>query len=109
MATAIVMRGAAEIFGFTFSYIDALPTQQKMNNLFWPDENSYEQCFAAHIVQGCQQYSSTLLQASSGSTTTCLILLTILNNVGSKILFNVVFIRPELVVHFWLCSVLVYI
>ena len=27
-----------------------------MNNLFWPDENSIEQCFAAHIVQGCQQY-----------------------------------------------------
>ena len=24
-------------------------TQQKMNNLFWPDENSIEQCFAAHI------------------------------------------------------------
>ena len=36
-------------------------TQQKMNNLFWPDESSIEQCFAAHIVQGCQQYCSTLL------------------------------------------------
>ena len=35
--------------------------QQKRNNLFWPDENSNEQCFAAHIVQGCQQYCSTLL------------------------------------------------
>ena len=23
-------------------------TQQKMDNLFWPDENSHEQCFAAH-------------------------------------------------------------
>ena len=31
-------------------------TQQKTHNLFWPDENSIEQCFAAHIVQGCQQY-----------------------------------------------------
>ena len=31
-------------------------TQQKMNNLFWHDENSDEQCFAAHIVQCCQQY-----------------------------------------------------
>ena len=28
-------------------------TQQKTHNLFWPDENSIEQCFAAHIVQGC--------------------------------------------------------
>ena len=31
-------------------------TQQKTHNLFWPDENRIEQCFAAHIVQGCQQY-----------------------------------------------------
>ena len=30
-----------------------LHTQQKTHNLFWPDENSIEQCFAAHIVQGC--------------------------------------------------------
>ena len=28
-----------------------LHTQPKMNNLFWPDENSIEQCFAANIVQ----------------------------------------------------------
>ena len=31
-------------------------SQQKTHNLFWPDENSIEQCFAAHIVQGCQQH-----------------------------------------------------
>ena len=31
-------------------------TQQKTHNLFWPDENSIEQCCAAHIVQGFQQY-----------------------------------------------------
>ena len=31
-------------------------TQQKTHNLFWPDENRIEQCCAAHIVQGCQQY-----------------------------------------------------
>ena len=31
-------------------------TQPKTNNLFWPDENNIEQCFAANIVQGCQQY-----------------------------------------------------
>ena len=31
-------------------------TQQKTPNLFWPDENGIEQCFAAHIVQGCQQH-----------------------------------------------------
>ena len=30
-----------------------LYTQQKTHNLFWPDENSIEQCFAAYIVQGC--------------------------------------------------------
>ena len=41
-------------------------TQQKMNNLFWPDENSIEQCFAAHIVQCCQQYCSTLLHLIAG-------------------------------------------
>ena len=41
-------------------------TQLKMNNLFWPDENSIEQCFAAHIVQGCQQYCSTLLHLIAG-------------------------------------------
>ena len=28
-------------------------TQQKTHNLFRPDENSIEQYFAAHIVQGC--------------------------------------------------------
>ena len=37
-----------------------------MNNLFWPDENSIEQGFAAHIVQGCQQYCSTLLHLIAG-------------------------------------------
>ena len=36
--------------------IAGLSTQQKTHNLFWPDENSIEQCRAAHIVQGCQQY-----------------------------------------------------
>ena len=41
-------------------------TQLKMNNLFWADENSIEQCFAAHIVQGCQQYCSTLLRLIAG-------------------------------------------
>ena len=33
--------------------IDISYTQQKTHNLFWPDENSIEQCFAAHIVHGC--------------------------------------------------------
>ena len=41
-------------------------TQQETHNLFWPDENSIEQCFAAHIVQGCQQYCSTLLHLIAG-------------------------------------------
>ena len=44
----------------------SVPTQQKTHNLFWPDENSIEQCFAAHIVQGCQQYCSTLLHLITG-------------------------------------------
>ena len=38
----------------------------KMNNLFWADENSIEQCFAAHIVQCCQQYFSVLLHLIAG-------------------------------------------
>ena len=42
-----------------------------------------------NIVQHCY----TCLQASSGSTT-CSVLLSTLNNVGSKTLFNAVFIRP---------------
>ena len=33
-----------------------LHTQQKTHNLFWPDKNSIEQCFAADIVQYCHQY-----------------------------------------------------
>ena len=36
-------------------------TQQKTHNLFRVDENSREQCCAAHIVQCCQQYCSALL------------------------------------------------
>ena len=43
-----------------------ISTQQKTHNLFWPDENSIEQCCAAHIVQGCQQYCSTLLHLTAG-------------------------------------------
>ena len=33
-----------------------LTTEPKINNLLLPDENSIEQCFAANIVQYCQQY-----------------------------------------------------
>ena len=33
-------------------------TQQKMNNLFWPDENSIEQCFAA--CPHCSRLSTIL-------------------------------------------------
>ena len=35
-----------------FSYT----AQPNTNNLFWPDEGRLEQCFAAHIVQGCQRW-----------------------------------------------------
>ena len=34
-------------------------TQQKTHSLFWPDENRIQQCCAADIVQGCQQYSTS--------------------------------------------------
>ena len=41
-------------------------TQQKTRNLFWVDENSREQCCAAHIVRCCQQYCSALLRLIAG-------------------------------------------
>ena len=60
--------------------------------------------------QHCSRLSAILfsivtpdLQASSGSTT-CSVLLTTLNNVGSKTLFYAAFIRPEQIVCFWLCT-----
>ena len=43
-----------------------LCTQQKMNNLFWFDENRLEQCFAANILQCCQQCRSVLLHLIAG-------------------------------------------
>ena len=49
----------------------------------------------------CQQFCSTLLHLIAGSTT-CSVLLTTLNNFGSKTMFNAVLIRPEQVVRFWL-------
>ena len=49
-----------------FSSLFCMTTQQKTHILFWPDENSIEQCCAAHIVQGCQQYCSTLLHLFAG-------------------------------------------
>ena len=51
-----------------------------MNNLFWPDENSNEQCFAAHIVQCCQQYRSVLLSLNSLQSG-----VTMLNNIVDNI------------------------
>ena len=41
-------------------------THVKMHNLFRVDENSLEQCCAAHIVQCCQQYCSVLLHLIAG-------------------------------------------
>ena len=44
------------------SVLIVLGTQKKKrHNLFRVDENSLEQCCAAHIVQCCQQYCSALL------------------------------------------------
>ena len=36
-------------------------TQRKTHNLFRVDENSIEQCCAAHVVQCCQQYCLALM------------------------------------------------
>ena len=41
-------------------------TRVKTHNLFRVDENSLEQCCAAHIVQCCQQYCSALLNLTAG-------------------------------------------
>ena len=41
-------------------------TQQKTHNLFRVDENSLEQCCAAHIVRCCQRYCSALLHLIAG-------------------------------------------
>ena len=50
-------------------------------------KNRIEQCCAAHIVQGCQQWLTTLLHAIQ-SQQYCSMLLTTVNNVGSTTLFN---------------------
>ena len=39
-------------------------TQQKANNLFRVNENSIEQCCAAHIVQSCQKECVYVLDIS---------------------------------------------
>ena len=39
-------------------YIKSCTTQLKINNLFWLDENSIEQCFAGHIA--CARLSTIL-------------------------------------------------
>ena len=49
--------------------------------------NRIEQCCAAHIVQGCQQWLTTLLHAIQ-SQQYCSMLLTTVNNMGSTTLFN---------------------
>ena len=41
-------------------------TRVKTHNLFRVDENSLEQCCAAHIVQCCQQYCSAFLHLIAG-------------------------------------------
>jgi hypothetical protein len=51
------------------------------------DENRIEQCFAAHIVHGCQQYWTILLHPIQAQQY-CSIVLTSVNNVGGKTLFN---------------------
>ena len=56
------------------------------------------------VVDNIVQHCYTWLQANSGSST-CSVLLTTLNNVCSKTLFNAVFIRPEQVVRFLLCTI----
>ena len=96
-----ILAGGGEGRGSRFHY-----TQQKMNSHLGSMKTALNNILLPtlfkvvnNIVQHC--YSS--LQASSGSTT-CSVLLTTLNNVGSKTLFNAIFIRPEQVIHFWLCK-----
>ena len=59
----------------------------KKTNCLRLAKNRIEQCFAAHIVQKCQQYSSTLLRLIQTGQC-CSILLTTMNNADSKTLFN---------------------
>ena len=47
-------------------FFRVLPTRVKTHNLFRVDENSLKQCCAAHIVQCCQHYCSTLLHLIAG-------------------------------------------
>ena len=47
-----------------FNIFWPLHNKKKTHNLFWVDENSIEQCSAAHIVQYCKQYRSALLSLS---------------------------------------------
>ena len=49
--------------------------------------NRIQQCCAAHIVQVCQQWSTTLLHAIQPQQY-CSMLLTAISNVGSTTLFN---------------------
>ena len=44
-----------------FIFCACIYTRPKTHRLFRVDENSIEQCCAAHIVQCCQQYCSALL------------------------------------------------
>ena len=60
------------------------------------------QCFASHIVA---KILNNIVKPGSGATMLNNILTT-LNNVGSQTLFNVVFIKPEQVVHFLLWIVM---
>ena len=74
-----------------------------MKNLLRTDESSIEQCFAANIVQGCQQYCSAMLHLIQAQQY-CLILLIVQNSVASKIFFNPVLTNHDQVVHFLLCN-----
>ena len=92
-------------------YILLLPfTQLKTNNLFGPDENRLEQCFAANIVLYVVDYIVSIveLELACNQVKQCwTTLLTTVNSVGSKTLFNALFFRPEQVVRlFLLCIVL---
>ena len=54
------------IFDTTSFQSGDLIIRVKTHNLFRVDENSLEQCCAAHIVQCCQQYCSALLHLTAG-------------------------------------------
>ncbi len=74
-------------------------TQQKNKQLVAIVVNRIEECFSAHVAHSCQQYCSALLHLTEAQQY-CFTLLTTVNNVNSKTLFNPDIQQAQ---SFWLC------